>query len=412
MKSAIIAVGEELLEGSVTDTNSGFLAGKLSEIGVLPGKFLILPDNKSVIAKEIKNCADEFETVILTGGLGPTFDDVTIEAIADAFDKKLILNDFAKSHLEKRLGALGIEITENQLRQALYPEGADVIENPNGTACAMRLDTKNGFIYAMPGVPSEMQWIACNKLIPYIKDKYTLDEIYQANLHFRGLPESYVDRVIEDIKIPSSVRCIINIMSNRRAIVKVRSSHKEAASGFIKAIEDRLSANYTGSFTGLNEQAGAKILFDILKKRSLTLAVAESCTGGLLGATIAAVAGISAVYKGGVISYSNEVKSELLDVSPELLSKYGAVSSEVAAAMAFGVKKRLRSGCAAAVTGIAGPDGGTGEKPVGTVYISAIVGDHLSRTKRFNFSGDRQLIRRASVDAALDMLILLISEME
>jgi nicotinamide-nucleotide amidase len=411
MNSAIIAIGEELLEGSITDTNSGFLARKLSEIRLLPRMFLTLPDEKSVIAKEVRNVADEFKIVILTGGLGPTFDDVTVEAVADAFAKKLILSSFAKSHLERRLNARGVEITENQLRQAFYPEGAIVIENPNGTACAMRLDTKNGFVYAMPGVPSEMQWLACNKLIPYIKERYALDEIYQADLHFSGLPESHVDRAIENIKIPPGVRCIINTMSNRRVVAKVRSLRKEAAVDFIKTLEDALSANYIGSFTGLNEQVRAKILFNILKRRSLTLAVAESCTGGLLGATIAAVAGVSSVYRGGVISYSNEVKSDLLDVSPELLSKHGTVSGEVAASMAFGVKKRLKSECAIAITGIAGPDGGSEEKPAGTVYISVVIGKDLSRTMRFNFYGDRQLIRQASVDAALDMLIQLASEM-
>ncbi len=395
----IFGIGAELLEGSVADTNSAFISKKLTAEGMSPQLIALLPDAKDAIAASIEAAMRQYPLVLTTGGLGPTFDDLTAEAVAHACGVRAVMFETVKEHITKRLTRLNVAVNDNHLRQALLPEGSVLFHNEHGTAYGFGVEAHGSIVISMPGVPYEMHAMFTGGVLPYLRDRFTLKAPFRIDLRFGNVAESDVDVVIRRLGIPDGVTCIINV-SMGEVVVKIRDDGAHGGGQFAEKIKEELAYCYLGR----NDEGPAVAAVKLLKEGGFTLSVAESCTGGLLGAAVTSVAGASDVFVGGVISYDNKVKSGQLGVPEEILRKYGAVSEECARAMAGGIKKLLLTDCAISVTGIAGPSGGTAEKPVGTVYIAVSCGETIE-CRRFLFSGGRDAVRERAVKSALAMLV-------
>ncbi|GAB7140268.1 competence/damage-inducible protein A [Deferribacterales bacterium RsTz2092] len=402
LECAILAIGEELLEGSVVDTNSSFLGRLLVENGATPRIVRTVGDSIAEISAAMREAMDKCQLVLTTGGLGPTFDDLTSEAMAKACDKRTILYEEVKEHVQKRLNRLNLTMGDSQLRQAMLPEDAILFKNEHGTAYGFGSEYKKSLIIAMPGVPAEMKIMFSEQVLPFIKERFNLCPTYRSTLRFAALPESKLDDVISKVGIPENVRCIINASSGE-VLVKVRSENAAVAKKFADAIRSAYPEHYYGK----DDDSPAGALVEELRSKNLSLAVAESCTGGLLGGAITDISGSSDVFYGGVISYANDVKRSQLNVSQDILDTRGAVSEECAMAMADGVSKLMNATCAISITGVAGPGGGTPDKPVGTVWLCAKFADKL-KTKCIHASGGRADVRARSVKTALLLLLQLI----
>jgi nicotinamide-nucleotide amidase len=417
--AALFSVGEELLEGSITDTNSSFIARLLLEFGIIPQSIAILPDDKTRMAKALATAAKQYSLIIVTGGLGPTFDDITMEAAAEAFSLELEENEEALLHITTRLEIKGLKMTPAQKRQALFPRGGAVIINPVGTASALRLEMQGCLLFFLPGVPFEMEHIMTNIIAPYIKERFSLKKIYKKEFYFRAMPESVGDNAVRKIGIPKGVKCIINALPNRFVAIRIRSADKEKAQPFI----DKLLSELSSYYIGINLKSSAQRLAQVLLENSLTFAAAESCTGGLVGAKLTEIPGISKVFKGGVVSYVNEIKNSLLEVSEETLRQFGAVSRETAIEMVHGIKKLFNASAAIAVTGYAGSAAvgnaisaedaskanATKEatENVGLVFVAALFGEKMIY-RRYTFSGSRSEIREQAAESALELVCKLI----
>ncbi|MDR0454487.1 MAG: CinA family nicotinamide mononucleotide deamidase-related protein [Deferribacteraceae bacterium] len=397
IQCAIFAIGEELLEGSVTDTNSSYIAKRLTSEGLFPRRVALLPDEKECISSSVETAMRNYPLVITAGGLGPTFDDLTTEAIAQACGVKTALYEEAEKHITERLTRLNVKINKNHLRQAFLPEGSVLFPNPHGTAYGFGAEAYNSIVISLPGVPYEMYAIFNESVIPFLKNRFTLKAPFKVDLRFGDIPESDVDSVIRNMSIPEGIRCIINV-SMGEVVVKIRDDGLSGGERFAEKVKKALEYHYLGK----DDESPAVIAVKLLKEHGFTLSVAESCTGGLLGGVITSVPGVSELFTGGIISYKNKVKTEQLRISEDTVRRYGAVSEECAVAMAKGVKILLHTDCSIAVTGIAGPDGGTPDKPTGTVYIAVITGESVV-CKRFLFSGDRSSVRDRTVKSALVM---------
>lgn len=399
VKTAIIAVGSEIFIGSIVDTNSAYLAKRLNQIGVMVDLITPLPDDIGRMVETFKKCFSEYDFFITTGGLGPTFDDLTAEAIAKAAGVKLQFNDTAYKHIEDLLTKRGVSIKESHKRQALLPEGALLLPNSKGTAMGFICDKNGSYSISLPGIPYEMKPMFEDYVIPFIRKHFNLPEIFMEDIRFAGLPESDVDEVIREIGVPSNLECIINV-SKGEIIVRVRTTDRKVFDPFVTNLIEKLNRFYIGK----GDESMGEILFRMLNERKKSISFAESCTGGLLSKMITDIPGSSKVFVGSVVSYSNDVKRGLLGVSEETLKSFGAVSKETAMEMIKGCKKLFNTDIAVAVTGIAGPDGGTSEKPVGLVYTAIDIEGELE-VKEHLFSGDRDAIRERSAKYVFDSII-------
>lgn len=401
LNAAIFAIGEEILDGSIVDTNSSFIAKKLLNIGVNVKTIRALPDNLIDIVSELREAVKSYPLVITTGGLGPTFDDLTAEAVSMAAGVGAKLNKEAFDHIKKRLAGYNLELNDGHTHQATLPENAVLIQNNHGTAMGFMVEFDNGaYTVSLPGVPFEMKPMFTDYAVDMIRSRFNLSRPYICDMRFIKIPESDVDMVIKSIGIPSSTKCIINA-GVREVTVRVRDMDFQVGSKFADSIKSKLENFYFSS----GEESLADAVINILKMKKFTLSVAESCTGGLLGGSLSSVPGASEAFYGGVISYDNVVKMNQLKVSQDILTSYGAVSSECAAAMAEGVKNLLSTDCTISVTGIAGPDGGSDEKPVGTVFIG-ICANGETTVKKYRFYGGREDVRNSAVKSALMDLYL------
>ena len=402
MKCVILAIGEELLEGSVVDTNSSFIAQALSEAGFEPDVIKALPDEVERLVSEFRHFMELYPLVITTGGLGPTFDDLTMAAVAKACDTTVELNETALRHIEEQYQKLGLSLREEHRRQAFLPATALLLPNDRGTALGTIVCYNSSMIISFPGVPHEMRPMLLESVVPYIQEYFEVEApLYREDLHFANLPESNIDSVICEAGIPKGLRCIINA-SVGETVVRVRGDAK------VPAFTERLKNAYPEHYIYSGPESPARYLVRLLQERKLTVSAAESCTGGLLSGAITAVSGSSEVFPGAVVSYANEVKEAVLGVPRAVLDTHGAVSEACALAMAAGVKKLMKTDAALSITGIAGPGGGTDEKPVGTVYISCIFGEERL-CRLFRFSGERDIVRERSVKIAIFMLIKMLN---
>jgi len=408
--AAILSTGDELTTGKVVDTNSVFIADRLFSIGIKVAAVLKVGDDREKLLWAMRQAAGLGEVVIGTGGLGPTADDLTSEVVAELLGCPLVQNEEIAAALRKRFEVRGIPWTANNLKQALFPQGAEILPNPVGTAPGFRVSFgENKTLSWLSGVPQEMTAMFDQTVMPWIVAmRGGQDQIFSQAFKVYGLTESKLDDLVKPIELEPGIKLSFRAHYPDLTLRVTVAGASEEQRRFIetcKRIRLILGSHiYAEGDTTLEQRVG-----QLLSERHRTLALAESCTGGLISHRITGIAGSSAYYLGGVTSYANDVKVKLLGVTPATLEKYGAVSQETALEMSHGIRERIGADFGLSVTGIAGPSGGTPEKPVGTVWISiAQAKNHEARL--FQFHGDRERIILGTSQAALNWLRLALLE--
>jgi len=405
LSAEIIAIGSELLAPDRTDTNSLWLTDQLNRIGIDVKLKTIVGDDDARLEELIKDAVKRSRVVITTGGLGPTEDDITRKVMARALGRRLALDENVLAEIRTRFQSFGLTMPERNSRQAMVIEGADVLPNPNGTAPGLYLKHGECSITLLPGPPREMQPMFNNHVQERLQELAGDLRFARRILRVAGMGESAVDEKIAPIytQYENPQTTILFNSSEIEIHLRAHARTETDAEGLLDDLSLKLEkalGNAAFSFRGetMEEVVGRRLMIT-----GFTLAVAESCTGGLIAQRITNVPGSSAYFIEGVVTYSNESKTRLLGVDKKLIRDHGAVSKEVARDMARGVRHRARTDFGLAVTGIAGPGGGSEEKPVGLVYV-ALADDAHTEHKRFMIPGDRELIRWRASQAALDML--------
>jgi nicotinamide-nucleotide amidase len=405
LTAEIIAVGSELLTPEKTDTNSLWLTEKLMAIGVEVKLKTIVGDDEARLEETIRDALQRSDIVISTGGLGPTEDDVTRQVSARAAGRELKYHDDLEVDLRERFRRWGREMPEINKRQAFVIDGAAILPNPNGSAVGMMLKDAGKFLIVLPGPPREMQPMFENHVLESLRSVAGNVSVVRRVLRVSGMGESAVDEVIAPIyKTYPAVQT--SILFNRTEIeIHLYASANSEAKGaaVLDELAMKLAEKLGPAVFAMNGETMEEVVGNLLKQRNETVSVAESCTGGMIGMRLTDIAGSSAYFLEGVITYSNEAKKRALGVPAETLESFGAVSSQTAEAMAQGVRQRAGTDYGIAVTGIAGPDGGSDEKPVGTVFIG-YSDKTVTKSLRLTLPGDRYLIRWRSSQAALDYL--------
>lgn len=406
-----IAIGSELLVGGRTDSNSLYLTEALGRLGLEVRFKSVVGDDQSDIVTALKNAVSRAQFVIMTGGLGPTVDDRTRQAIANATGRRLSRRKAALDGMIARLAQWGRTPNAGQLRQALIPSGATVVSNPVGSAPGFWLSWKGATIISLPGVPREMEAMMHESVIPLLalqieqsKPPHPLP-ITRLVFHTWGLAEADVDARLAGL-LRNNPTIDLGLLASPTGVAVSLTTRARTSAGeeVLKALAETVRSRLHEWLYAEGDETMEEVVGRLLTERKLTVAAAESCTGGLIGHRLTQVPGSSAYVDRGVICYSNRAKSELLGVPPELIEKQGAVSAEVAAAMARGIRERAGVSVGLSVTGIAGPGGATPTKPVGLVYIGLNADDGESITKEHHFHGDRSVIKQRSSQAALDLL--------
>ena len=409
-RAAILSTGDELTTGKVIDTNSAFIADRLFSMGIKVAAVLKVGDDREALLWAMREAADLGEIIIGTGGLGPTEDDLTSEVVAEFLGCPLVQNEEIAAALRKRFEARRIPWTVNNLKQALFPQGAEILPNPVGTAPGFRVSFgENKTLSWLSGVPQEMTAMFDLAVMPWIVAmRGGQDQIFSQAFKVYGLTESKLDDLVKPIGLEPGIKLSFRAHYPDLTLRVTVAGASEEQRRFIetcKRIRLILGSHiYAQGDTTLEQRVG-----QLLSERHRTLALAESCTGGLISHRITGIAGSSAYYLGGVTSYANDVKVKLLGVTPATLEKYGAVSQETALEMSHGIRERIGADFGLSVTGIAGPSGGTPEKPVGTVWIS-IAQAKNHEAKLFQFHGDRERIILGTSQAALNWLRLALLE--
>jgi nicotinamide-nucleotide amidase len=404
----IVTIGTELLLGQLVDTNSVHVAHALADVGVDVFAKHSVGDNTERLAAMLRDVLARADGAVTTGGLGPTVDDLTKDAVAAAIGDTLRLHEPSIRAMEERFRRLGRPMSENNRRQAILPSRAHVMPNPNGTApgfIATRADGK--FIACMPGVPREMRAMLADQLIPWLVQRFSLhDAIYTRTLHTVGIGESEVDRRIEDLFREYENPKIAVLAHVWRVDVKVmaKAPDRATAEAMIAPVAAQLRERIGSGYFGDDATTLGGAILEALTARALSVGVAESVTGGALADAFVQVPGASRVFRGGIVAYDNAVKESLLGVRPETLARFGAVSEEVAVEMARGAREALGSSLALATTGIAGPDGGSAEKPVGLVWFALADERGGVETQHSTLPGNRADIRDRATTSALAML--------
>ncbi|HEY9888223.1 MAG TPA: competence/damage-inducible protein A [Candidatus Obscuribacterales bacterium] len=405
----VICVGSELLLGDIVNTNAQFLAQELAQLGIPHYYQTVVGDNPLRIQRAVAIACDRARLLLFTGGLGPTPDDLTIETLADFFDTPLEERSEIVADLHQKFARRGREMAPSNLKQARLPQGAEILPNAAGTAPGIIWTPRPGLlIMTFPGVPKEMYAMWGATAVPYLQTHgWASDPIHSRTLKFWGIGESNLAEKVNhlfDLKNPTVAPYA------SQGSVKLRVSAKAPTEAEAIALIDPIAEEIlkiAGEYHyGDNDATLEAVVGDLLRRKKHTLSVAESCTGGGLGAMITAVSGSSDYFLGGIISYDNEVKIGLLGVHPNSLATAGAVSDPVAAQMAAGVRARLGTDWGIGITGIAGPGGGTAEKPVGLVYIGIAAPDGSVQSHAFHFGNlrGRDWIRHLSCCSALDLL--------
>ena len=412
MSAELLAIGTELLLGDILNGNAQWLAQELASLGVPHHRQEVVGDNRERLMAAVREASQRCRVLLTTGGLGPTPDDLTTEAIAAAFAVPLVEHPEVWADIQAKLGARGKPVPASNRRQALLPQGASVLPNPTGTAPGMIWSPIPGFtILTFPGVPSEMKAMWRNTAVPWLRQAGLAEGVFLSRrLHVWGIGESLLAEQVADL-LSLSNPTVAPYAGGGQVTLRVTAQARDGASAqaLLAPVEQEIRERVGAACFGADGETLASVVLAQLLERGQTLAVAESCTGGALGAALAAVPGASESWLGGVIAYANAAKEELLGVPANLLERWGAVSDPVALAMAEGVRQRLGSDWALAITGIAGPGGGTSEKPVGLVHL-AVVGPEpagaWSEGLRFGASRGRQAIQALSVGEALHRLRL------
>ena len=402
MTAEIICVGTEILLGNIVNTNAAYLAEQLAGLGISCYYQTVVGDNGERLLETLELAAKRSEIIILSGGLGPTQDDLTKETVAKFCGKKLLLDEKSKKQIAEYFEKRKMKPAESNWKQAMVPEGARVFENHNGTAPGMAVETKKNKFILLPGPPEELKLMFEESVAPYLKELSPF-VILSQTVKTCGLSESAVEEQLRDLIDRQTNPTIATYAKTGEVHVRVtaKADSQKEASKLIKPMVKELKSRFGNDIYSTDDGVTLeKALADLLQSAGLTISCAESCTGGLISATLINVPGISELYKAGFVTYSNKAKRKLLGVKKGTLEKYGAVSSQTAQEMVKGLLAETKTDVGIAVTGIAGPDGGTKEKPVGLVYVSCNVKGKIT-VKECHFNGTREKIRRASVTTAL-----------
>ena len=405
MKAEIIAVGSELLTPDRIDTNSLFLTEELNKLGIEVLRKTIVGDHRELLAAAFREALHRVPVVITSGGLGPTEDDLTRETIAELLGRRLQQNEGVVKAIEARFRSFRRDMPAVNLRQAMVPEGAEVLENPRGTAPGLWLEDQGRMIALLPGPPRELKPLFKEQVLPRLERRISGKRMYSRVLRVTGLGESHVEERIREtylrykdvsttiLAAPGEIQ--IHLRTWTDDAQHANATLDELVRSIELALGDRIFAHAALSL----EQVVAQLLID----NCASIAAAESCTGGLLSERLTRIPGSSNYFLGGAVCYSNEMKTAWADVSPELVAAKGAVSSEVAIALAEGIRRQVRSTLGVGITGIAGPGGGSEEKPVGTVHV-ALAAPNGTKERLVHLPGDREAIRFYASQIALDMV--------
>lgn len=406
MKLDILTIGDELLIGQTLNTNTFWMAQQLTKIGFEIRQQLTVSDEEATIKYAVDDALKHSNVVLITGGLGPTKDDLTLPVLNDYFGGQLIQNDTVYEDIERLILSRGFEMNQNNKNQAIVSSACEPIRNEHGTAPGLWFGKDNKVVVAMPGVPYEMKAMLKDAVIPKLKAKYQLPEIIHHMVYTQGLPESMLAELLEEWEnnLPKSIK-LAYLPSPGRVKLRLSSigENREGLQKNIDRVVDELKKIIPDYIYSENNELIQDVIGDLLRQNKVTVSTAESCTGGFIAHLITQVAGSSDYYLGSILSYANEVKINQLDVNADDIDRYGAVSKQVVEQMALGVKAKLKTDYAIATSGIAGPSGGTEEKPVGTVWIAVATPSGV-KSEKYVFGKQRKVnIERAAI-TALGML--------
>ncbi len=406
MNCEIISIGDELLIGQVVNTNASWMAEKLNEIGVDVKNINAVADDGNAINKALKQALKNYDVVLITGGLGPTKDDITKKILCKFFKSRLVFDKKVFKQVENIFKKRGLQVTEVNRQQAEVPHNCKVFYNNVGTAPGMCFEQNGKMIVSMPGVPYEMQYVMQEHVLPMLQKRNHTSHIVHKTIMTIGMGESFLaDRIAHwEDALPSYIKlAYLPQPGMLRLRLSARGKDKKQLQKEVDNHVKTLNKIIPELIFGYDEERLEQVIGKLLLKNKQTLATAESCTGGNIARMITEIPGASAYFKGSVVAYDNEVKKNLLNVDVKTLKNHGAVSEETVTQMAFGVQKLLKTDYAIATSGIAGPDGGTPEKPVGTVWV-AVATPQKVIAQRFIFTDNRiRTILRASL-SALNML--------
>jgi len=403
---AILSTGDELTTGRTVDTNASYIADKMVGVGLDVVAVLVVGDYPERITWAWQQSLRMADIVISTGGLGPTADDLTTETIGALTGRRLNLDQGVADRIRQMFEAMGRVMPENNLKQARFPEGAEIIPNPMGTAPGFRLDVdvegKTRSIIVLPGVPREMKVMLDQTVLPWVASQRGSDDVYLSHIFQTfGISESALDELVAGAVSEDEGRVAFRAAFPQISLRLTVHGKPDTVPARLETLSSRVRERLGDFAYGEGDTSMEAVVGQLLGQRGLSLAVAESCTGGLIGHRLTNVPGSSAYVKGGVIAYSNDVKEKQLGVRAETLRQHGAVSEETAIEMAEGVRQLTGSDIGLAVTGIAGPDGGTADKPVGTVCFALSAADAAYK-RRYQLWGNREWVKVLSSQVALD----------
>ncbi|MEA1980479.1 MAG: competence/damage-inducible protein A [candidate division Zixibacteria bacterium] len=405
MDVEIITIGFEILSGHTVDTNAAFIGSKLTENGLDIKYVTSVGDNLEDIEMVIKQALNRSNIVITTGGLGPTDDDITKKGIVKVFKRNLIFHDDVLKEIKSRYARRNLEMPAITQNQALLPQGGKFFTNKNGTAVGICIAEKGKIFISLPGVPHEMEQILTDEVIPYLQSLKVGGFTKITTLHTIGVTESKIAEMIKpNLKLPSGVR-LAYLPSYSGVDLRIHSvsDSNDDAEQKRNSVKKQLESACGKYIYGEDDDKLETVVAQLLIDNDITISVAESCTGGQLGMLITSVSGSSKYFLGGILSYDNDVKINMLGVDKEIIEKYGAVSEECAKAMAENCRKKFDTGYALSITGIAGPEGGSDDKPIGTTYLG-LSSIHNTYARKFIFGKDRYTNRTRAAYSSLELL--------
>lgn len=404
MKAEIISVGTELLMGQIVNTNAQYISMRLPDVGVSVYYQSVVGDNPGRLKECLNIALGRSDVVILTGGLGPTKDDLTKETVCEVLNKKLVLNEECLQVMKDFFNRMNRPMTENNIKQAYLPEGSIIVKNSNGTAPGCIIETDGKIVVMLPGPPQEMRPMFEETVIPYFMrfSNYRLESKF---IRIFGMGESAVAAKIEDIIDNQTNPTIAPYAKEGEVTLRVTAKYDkgEAEADIITPVVEQIKARLGDVVYSVDNESLEEVTAKLLMDNNLTISIAESCTGGLVSARLTEIPGISKVFNRAVIAYSNEAKMEHLGVKAETLAKHGAVSRETAVEMAEGVRKAADTDIGVSITGIAGPGGGTPQKPVGLVFTALSDGTQ-TYCRELRLWGDRRRIRNVTAHNVFDMV--------
>jgi len=406
MNSALVTIGDEILIGQVVDTNAVWISQQLNSLGVRVGEMVTVSDEADQITATLDRYIGRYDLLILTGGLGPTKDDITKHTLAFYFNSKMVTHPEVLERITAFFRERGRSMIDSNLRQADVPEACKVLMNNHGTAPGMWFEKQGTILVSLPGVPYEMKGLMNDHVLPAIREMVRVPHVVHKTIMTQGIPESYLAAMLRDWEagLPP---CVKLAYLPRPGIVRLRLSVVDKCAReseqILQVIIDKLLKIIPEHIYGYDEISLEESLGELLVERGLTLSTAESCTGGNIARLITSVPGSSRYFSGSVVAYENRIKSWILEVDEGLLNRHGAVSREVVEQMAGGIRKLYGTDTSIATSGIAGPDGGTDDKPVGTTWVSVAHGDQIF-SKVYRFGGSRQRIIDQASYTAMQLL--------